>query len=154
MIFTALDIVSYGVGRKIESTDEFFKFSSQELYQIATKVRRFSTALSYIYEAYYISAITVKYLTNEAFTQERFIQVAKELFSLEIEHGRVVKYPESFAVPIIKDTLDYYVTNNMLEKTEDRKFRVIDNAKLDQIIEKFIHDLNDQVAINLKFNRL
>lgn len=154
MIFTALDIVSYGVGRKIESTDEFFKFSSQELYQIATKVRRFSTALSYIYEAYYISAITVKYLSNEAFTQERFIQVAKELFSLEIEHGRVVKYPESFAVPIIKETIDYYLTNNTVEKTEDRKFRVVDAAKLDQLIEKFIYDLNDQVAINLKFNRL
>ncbi len=154
MIFTALDVVSFGVGRRIESTDEFFKFSSQELYQIATKVRRFSTAFSYIYEAYYISAITVKYLSNETFTQERFIQVAKELFSLEIEHGRVVKYPESFAVPIIKDTLDYYLTHKTLERTEDRKFKVADQASLDKIIEKFLYDLNDQVAINLKFNKL
>ncbi len=154
MIFTSLDIVSYGVGRKIESTDEFFKFSSQELYQLATKVRRFSTAFSYIYEAYYISATTVKYLHKEPFTQERFIQVAKELFSLEIEHGRVVKYPESFAVPIIKETLDYYLTNNTIERTEDRKFRVVDVERLDKLIDKFNIDLNDQVAINLKFNRL
>ena len=42
MIFTALDVVSYGVGRKIESTDEFFKFSSQELYQIADFLMLFS----------------------------------------------------------------------------------------------------------------
>lgn len=155
MIFDALDIVSYALGRRVESTDEFFKFSSQELYAIATKVRRFSTAFAYIYEAYYISALTVKYLSSEpTFTSDRFIQVAKELFSLELEHGRVVKYPESFAVPIIKETIDFYITNEVVEKTESNKFKVINLVKLDSLIEKFIHDLNDQVAINLKFNRL
>ena len=129
------------------------KLSSQELYQIATKVRRFSTALSYLYEAYYISSLTVKYLANENFNQERFVQVAKELFDLEIEHGRVVKYPESFSVSIIKETLDFHLNQKVLERNDDRSFRVIDVAKLDQSIERFIRDLNDQVAINLKFNK-
>lgn len=153
MINEALEIISYSLGRKVESLEECMRLSSQDLYLIATKVRRFSTALSYLYEAYYISCLAVKYLSHENFTQERFIQVAKELFSLEIEHGRVIKYPESFAVPIIKDTLIYHQSHKVIERNEDRSFRVVDQVKLDESIEKFIRDLNDQVAINLKFNK-
>lgn len=153
MIREALNIISYALGRRVVSIEECMKLSSQDLYQIATKVRRFSTALSYLYEAYYISSLSVKYLASENFTQERFIQVAKELFGLELEHGRVVKYPESFAVPIIKETLDYHLNQKVLERNEDRTFKVVDIAKLDESIEKFIRDLNDQVAINLKFNK-
>ena len=153
MIREALNIISYALGRRVESIEECMKLGGQELYQIATKVRRFSTALSYLYEAYYISTLAVKYLASESFTQERFVQVAKELFDLELEHGRVVKYPESFAVPIIKETLDYHLNQKVLERNEDRSFKVVDIPKLDELIEKFIRDLNDQVAINLKFNK-
>jgi glycerol-3-phosphate O-acyltransferase len=153
MIYHALDIMSYALGRKVTSIDEALHFSSQELYQIAAKVRHFSTAFSYIYEAYYTSAITIKYLAQAPFNNERFIQVARELFSLELEHGRVVKYPESFAVPILKDTLYYLENLKVLEKMDGGQFRLVDPARLDALIEKFIRDLNDQVTINLKFNR-
>lgn len=153
MITEALNIISYALGRRVESIEECMKLSSQELYQLATKVRRFSTALSYLYEAYYISTLAVKYLASESFTQERFTQVAKELFDLELEHGRVVKYPESFAIPIIKETLDYHLNQKVIERNEDRSFKVVDIPKLDTLLEKFIRDLNDQVSINLKFNK-
>lgn len=153
MISEALSILSFALGRKIENLEETMRFSSQDLYLIATKVRRFSTALAYLYEAYYISSLALKYLAQENFTQERFIQVAKELFQLEQEHGRVVKYPEAFSVPIVKDTLIYHLNQKILERNEDRSYRVMDPIKLDESIEKFIGDLNDQVAINLKFNK-
>ncbi len=153
MIGDALNIISYALGRKVESLEESMKLSSQDLYLIATKVRRFSTALSYLYESYYISSLAVKYLANENFTQERFIQVAKELFELEQEHGRVVKYPEAYAVPIIKETLVYHLNQKVIMKNDDRTYKVTDQPKLDESIDKFIQDLNDQVAINLKFNK-
>jgi glycerol-3-phosphate O-acyltransferase len=153
MILDALNIISYALGRRVESIEECMKLSSQDLYLIATKVRRFSTALSYLYEAYYISGLAIKYLMSENFNQDRFVQVAKELFDLELEHGRVVKYPESFAVPIIKETLDYHLNKKILQRNEDRTYSVVDTAKLDDSIEKFIRDLNDQVSINLKFNK-
>ena len=60
MIHEALNIVSFALGRKVLSIEECMKLSSQDLYLIATKVRRFSTALSYVYEAYYISSLAVK----------------------------------------------------------------------------------------------
>lgn len=153
MIQDALNVISYALGRKIESLEECMKLTPQELYQIASKVRRFSTALSYLYEAYYISGLAIKYLSSENFNQDRFIQVARELFTLEIEHGRFIKYPESFAVPIIKDTLFYFQNLKVIETTDDKTFKVVDLVKLEDSIEKFIRDLNDQVAVNLKFNK-
>ncbi len=153
MIQDALNVISYALGRKIESLEDCMKLTPQELYQIASKVRRFSTALSYLYEAYYISGLAIKYLSSENFNQDRFVQVAKELFSLEIEHGRFIKYPESYAVPIIKDTLFYFQNLKVIETTDDKTFKVVDLVKLEDSIEKFIRDLNDQVAVNLKFNK-
>ena len=154
MVREALEIISYALDRKVDSLDGLMKLDSQELYLIASKVRRFSTALSYIYESYYISALAVKYLSHEPFTSERFVAVAKELSQLEQEHGRVVKYPESFAMPIIKDTLFYFLNQKIIQKIDSKQFKVIDVVGLDESIEKFIGDLNDQVAINLKFNKV
>lgn len=153
MISEGIAVISYALGRRMEKLEECMHLSSQELFQIATKVRRYSTALSYLYEAYYISALAVKYLASENFTQDRFVQVSKELFELELEHGRVVKYPEAHAVPIIKDTLVYHLNQKVIVRNDDRTYKVIDVHKLDESIEKFIQDLNDQVAINLKFNK-
>jgi hypothetical protein len=72
---------------------------------------------------------------------------------MELEHGRVVKYPEAYSVPIIKDTLDYLQNQQVLERVDGGRFRVTDVQKVEVLIEKFLRDLNDQVAINLKFNR-
>jgi glycerol-3-phosphate O-acyltransferase len=153
MIQEAIAIVEYAVGSKIERLDEALAFPAEKLYKVASSVRRFSTAFSYIYEAYYTSAITVKYIGFEKFSEERFLNVSKELFDMEKEHGRVIKYPESYTVPKMKGTLDYLVNLKVLHWDEDAGlYQVIDMDKVNFLIEKFARDVNDQVSINLKFN--
>ena len=153
MMTEAMRILSYALGREIKSFDECMKFSTQEMYQIATKVKNFSTALSYLYESYYISILAINYLKGGNFTQDKFLQVVKELFQLEIEHGRVIRYNEAFAVPILKDTLIHFQNEKVLGRNESREFFVSDPAKLEAALDKFVKDLNDQVAINVKFNK-
>lgn len=153
MVSHAREIVSYALGRPVTNLDEALKFSPAELFQLASKVRHFSTAFSYLYEAYYLAATSAKYLIGETFNSERFLQVAQELFTMELEHGRVVKYPESFTTPILKDTLEYMENQKALQRKDGGKYVVTDAAKVDFLIEKFLRALNDQVAINLKFNR-
>lgn len=153
MLAHARDIVSYALGHSVENLDLALKFSGPELFQLASRVRHFSTAFSYLYEAYYLSAISAKYLVGETFNLERFLQVAQELFTMELEHGRVVKYPEAFTTPILKDTLEYLENQKALVRLNGGKYQVADPVKVDQLIEKFLGDLNDQIAINLKFNR-
>ncbi len=152
MLTEAKQIISHAVGQEVRTTDEVLKFSSQDLYKVARLVRRFSSAFSYIYEGYYISCSAVKYLENSTFTEERFIQVVKDLFEIELQHGRIVTYRESFTIPSMRDTLKYLQNLDvLLKKSSD--YVVQNHEKLDYLIEKFAKDINDQVSINLKFNR-
>ena len=153
MIAEALKIVEYAVSRKLENLTDALSFSPEDLYAVAVKVRRFSTAFCYIYECYYIAVVALKYLMEESFDTERFLMVAKELYQMEIEHGRVVKYPESFSVPNLKVTLKYLENLDVIEQNEDGIFQIQEVEKVNKLIEKFAQDLNDQVAINLKFNQ-
>ena len=153
MIGETIRVVEYALGSKIERLDEALAFPPEKLYKVASSVRRFSTAFSYIYEAYYTSAITAKYLGTDPFTMEQFLQVGKELFDMEKEHGRVIKYPESFTMPKMKGTLKYLENLEILSYDEEKElYKVEDMDKVNYLIEKFARDVNDQVAINLKFS--
>lgn len=147
-----LAVVEYALDRKLENIDEILDLPVDDLYQVAAKVRPFSTALSYIYEAYYIAAVTLNYLKDEKFNEEKFLQVSGELFQMEKDHGRVVKYPESFTVPKMKATLTYLENLNVISIDEKRMIEVLELEKVGYLIEKFARDVNDQVSINLKFS--
>lgn len=147
-----IKIVSYYIGRDVSSIEEILDLNIDELYKVAYRVRRFSTVLSYIYEAYYISAVTVKFLSEEKFSEEKFLQVGQELFDMEMEHGRIVRYSEAFTIPKMKATLDYFVFLKIIEKTPKGFFMVSDAIKLSYLIEKFAKDISDQVALNLKLS--
>lgn len=147
-----LSVVEYALNRKLKNIDEILELPVDDLYQVAAKVRPFSTALSYIYEAYYIAAITVNYLKDEKFNDEKFLQVSSELFQMEKDHGRVVKYPESYTVPKMKATLSYLENLNVIGRDEKNMIEVLEQEKIGYLIEKFARDVNDQVSINLKFS--
>lgn len=153
LIDEGIEIIEFALGRKINNIDEILDFSVDDLYCVANKVKRFSSALSYIYEAYYISAVTIKYLSDQSFSEDKFLQVSKELFEMEREHGRVVKYSESFTVPKIKATLKFFENLNVIVNNGKNGYAVSDLTEVNNLIEKFAQDVNDQVSISLKFNR-
>lgn len=152
MLREALDIVTFALGRKVESLDEAFKLSVQDLYLIASKVKIFSTALSYLYESYFVSASALKFLRKEPFSVKDFLEVAKELHSMELLHGRLVKYPESYLVPVLKDSLKYFLHDQVIKINDKGQYQLVEIDSMDKYIEKFAKDINDQVVLNLKLN--
>lgn len=154
MLAEGLKIFSYALKREINSLDQLLEITPEEMYKVAALVKPFSTALSYIYEAYYISCISVKYLGDSRFTTDKFLQISDELFKMELEHGRVVRYRESYTVPKMKSTLDYLTHLKIVEKIDDKHFQVIGGKKLSRLIEKFAKDLGDQVSINIKLKNI
>lgn len=150
MIEETLKVIEYGSGVKCESLAEALALDAPILYKLARKVSPFATALNYIYEGYYVSALTLKYLDGVDFTEEHFISIAKELFDMEIEHGRVVRYSETFSVPKIKTTLKFFSDKGILTK-ENNTYKFADVSQVDFFIEKFADDVHDQVSVNLKF---
>jgi glycerol-3-phosphate O-acyltransferase len=152
MLREALDIVTFALGRKVESLEEAFSLSVQELYLIASKVRIFSTALSYLYESYFLSSSALKHLRKSSFSEKDFLEVAKELHTMELLHGRLVKYPESYLVPVLKDSLKYFLHDQVLKINDRGLYELAHTDSMDKYIEKFAKDINDQVVLNLKLN--
>jgi glycerol-3-phosphate O-acyltransferase len=152
MLKETLDVIEYASGVKVHSLEEAFNMKPQELFNLAKKLSPFATALTYIFEANYIGALAVRYLNDEIFSQDRYLQVSKELFDLEIDHGRVVKYPESFSVPKMQTVLKLFIDRKVVEKTEVG-YKVIDKDQADELSEKFVSDLHDQLALNLKVTK-
>lgn len=152
MLKESLKVIQYSTGEKLNSIDESLKFNTDKLYKVAEKVRPFSSALTYIYEANYVGMITIKYLQGERFGLDKFLSMAQELSEMEMEHGRVVKYPESFSVLKLKDSIGYFESMGVVEKDDKSLYSVVNIDKVNQLIEKYARDVNDQVTVNLKFN--
>lgn len=150
MLAEGLKIFSFALDKDIKDLEEILTLSPEELYRVASLVKPFSTALSYIYEAYYICGASIKYLSDTKFTTEKFLTISEELFKMEMEHGRIVKYRESHTVPKMTSALDYYLNLQVISKIDDKNYKVTDSKKLGELIEKFARDLGDQVSINIK----
>lgn len=152
MLAQALAIISSAVGRKIGSLEDAFLLNPQELYSVARKVRRFATGFSYIFEAYYIGAISARYLKDKIFNELKFMQVAKDLFAIEEKHGRVIRYPESYSVNAIKNSLSYFVNQGSIKEVEGKPgfYQVVDKKQIEKWAQAFAGDLNDHIELTFK----
>ena len=153
LLSQALKVISYAIGREIKTLEECLEFSHKELYQIAAKLRNFSSAFVHLYEAYYLGGVTLKHLLHEKFNSERFLQVSKEVFDLEKTHGRVIRYSESYSVQVMKNCLAYY-QNQQIIQLKAEKYTIEDFKGLDDRIEKFGTELNNLVAVNFKLMKV
>ncbi|MCB9091673.1 MAG: 1-acyl-sn-glycerol-3-phosphate acyltransferase [Halobacteriovoraceae bacterium] len=154
MFNSAMEIASYATGKNIETIEDCLNLNEQEMDQIACKVSYFSTAFSYINECYYIAAVTLQHLTKKSFNQETFLDTFKDIFNIELNHGRIVQYAESYLIPMIKNTLKFFEHVQCLEVSEDCQYTVLDPEKIKKYQEEFAEDININVVMNLKLERI
>jgi glycerol-3-phosphate O-acyltransferase len=147
----ALAIVTDAIGREVTNLEECLELNPKELYQILAKVGIFSHACNYLIEAYYVSGVTLIELANdqpEGFKMETYLKKYKETFEAERKLQRIIKYSESYSVPLSRSSLEYYVHTKILESKNG--FFVLNNAeKLNQIVDKMEEDLSSPSMINL-----
>lgn len=132
---------------------EVFTLGQEEVYKIAKVVGGFARSYSYIHEGYYIGAMALRHLKEDQFNLDKFNQVSKEIFELEKQHGRVIKYPESFSTPIINNSLAYYENMNLIEK-KSGKYKVINHEGVEETIEKYVNYLTQLLTFNLKLQKV
>ncbi len=149
----ALEIIRYATGKNVEKLEECFDLNAEELDQIAKKVSPFSTGLSYIHECYYLAASTIEHLSKKEFNTQQFIDIYKELYNIELTHGRIVQYSESFLIPIIKNTISYFSHIQCLERLEEDLFKVVDIGKALEAKENFARDLSINVVMNFRIKQ-
>jgi glycerol-3-phosphate O-acyltransferase len=146
-----LDIVSDAVGREIKTLDECMELSHKELYLIIAKVSLFSRSCNYILEAYYISGLTLMALTKEykeGFKMETYLKRYKEIFESERKLKRIIKYAESYSVPLSKSSLQYFIHAGVTEM-KNGFYTTEESEKLNDMLKKIESDLSGQLTINL-----
>ncbi len=141
------DVVSFGANRKIDNLDECFKLTTNEYYNIGVKVGVFSRAFAYLFEGYYIASLTLKHFGKSEFNKDKFRQIAKEIYEIEKLHGRFIKYPESYTVPIMNNSLKYFEHKNVITRIAGT-FKVVSDEQVDLMIEKYAVVLTDLLTFN------
>ena len=147
-----LDIVSDAIGRNVTTLEECIDLTHKELYLILAKVGLFSRACNYLLEAYYICGLTLKDLSTkeykEGFKMETFLKRYKEVFEREKKLKRVIKYAESYSVPLSKSSLQYFIHAKIVDSNAGF-YAVPDQTALCETLNKIESDLQGQLSINL-----
>ena len=151
-IVKGLNIVSKTVEREIGNYGDLIQLPHQDLYKIASKIGFFTRALSYIYEAYYVSALALNKLegsSDNGFKAESYYKKFKEIHEQERELGRLIRYSESFSIPLYKSALKYFNHKGYVHN-DGGVLTVPDREHLKSYIEKIKKDLNDQLTLNIR----
>ena len=151
-MFRALNVISDAIGRKVSTLEECLELSHQELYALASKLGVFSKVLSYINEAYYITCLTISELMKGdtmGFKMDTFNKKYKEVFDRELKLARVIKYPESFSMPLLKSSMKYLTHMGLVENV-DGMYRVKDSEKFDTILKRYEKSLVDNLTFSIK----
>jgi glycerol-3-phosphate O-acyltransferase len=147
----ALDIISDAVSKPVESLDVCMELDHKELYQILSRVSPFARVNNYLLEAYYIAGLALIDLyrdQKEGFKLDTYTKKSKEVFEAEKRLKRVIKYPESFSIPLSKSSLQYYAHIKIVE-SKSGFYQIVDPEKLKLVVEGFEHDLTNQLILNV-----
>ena len=151
-LYQVIEIISKTSGRKISTLEDCMKLKHKELMNIATELGVFARSCTYFSESYYIGALTLKVIYTEKnypFKQEYFLKKSKEVFEAEKSLGRVIKYSESYSVPVIKNCLKFFQNAGVLN-WEESGFVLNRIAFLDKSIIRFEKELSDQIRFNMR----
>lgn len=146
-------IIAKTLSRSDFSFTESFSLSNQDFYQLGATVSPFTYSFSYIYEGYYTAALTLKSFSNNTFSFDTYKNRAKEIFEIEQKYGKLIRFPETFSVPLMKSALDYFIGEDIVKTiNEGKEFVVTKEAELelDKTTERFVTLLSDFTSMNLK----
>ncbi len=126
-----------------------FKLSQKEFFHLGESLNTFASSFSYIFESYYITALTLKTSKSKSFLLEDIVKKAFAIFETELKYGRLIRSPESYSKPLIKSSMDYFVSIGVLKQTGD-SFKIADQRRLGLVVEAFVQLLSDFLSLNIK----
>ncbi|MBP9674765.1 MAG: 1-acyl-sn-glycerol-3-phosphate acyltransferase [Bacteriovoracaceae bacterium] len=145
----ALQVLSQSLGREVKSLKECFDFTPLELQLVLDKIKGFASTFHHLYEGYYMGTLTLLHLKRDDFSRTKYTEVAKELFQMEISHSRVIRYPESFSLPLMNNVLDYFEDRGVVVRDQNVYF-IPDKEVIGLMMEQFVKILVDQIYVDLK----
>jgi glycerol-3-phosphate O-acyltransferase len=149
MFVLGFKIVNFSTGKKVESFEECFQLSFEQLTKLLKMVLPFGNAFRSIYEGYYIAALTLKNIKEQSFGRDEFQKYAKEIFDMELSHGRFIRSPESYSTSMMNSSLTYFHNQKLVSRIEGR-FHVEDMNKVDVVFHHYAKTLTDLMTASLQ----
>lgn len=145
-----VSIISDSIGREAKSMDEFMHLSHQELYAIARRVGVFSRICNYIFEGYFVSAVSLRALgaEGEGFKFDQYMKKFKEVYESERRLGRVIRYPESYSEPVAKSALNYFSHRALIEN-DMGTYKATEPDRFDSLIEEIERGIRQKLTFNI-----
>lgn len=149
VIQKSLEIIGHALGRNVKTLKDVLKLTTQEFFKVAKVINLFVRAPSYIYEGYYVGCLALKHLKDDHFNTDQFLKVAKEIHDIERQHGRLIRFNESYSVPLLKNALKYYKNRKLVRKDGDFYLLVTPKAT-EELIDDLAKYLTEHLTFNLK----
>ena len=150
--YGTLEIIGYIIGRKILHLEELINFSNQEFYKAALHLGVFNRFFSHISEAYYISGLTLKSLNQkypEGFKVDTYHKRFRTIFNEELKLGRLIRYQEGGSTALISSSLKYFTHLKLIENQEG-VLKLVNQAKLEALVNQLEKDLINQITFNIR----
>lgn len=150
--YRTLSVVSDAIGRRVGSLEELMSLEGQDLYAIASKVGIFNRALTYILEAYYVAGKALEKLSRdypEGFKIDAYNKKVKEVHEAERRLDRLIRYPESYSLPLTKTALKYYSHLNLIEN-DMGMIKMSGHEEFECHLKRIEKNLNDLLTINIR----
>ncbi len=148
-LFQSLKVASYALKEDITDLKQCLSLGNEKMVQMSQTLKLFSSTFVYIYEAYYLGATSVYFLKNETFDKKRFLAVARDLFEVEREYGRIVHYYESYATPMLLNSLEFFTNLNCIESPGTGLYYIDNEEILNKYKDKFSKDVNEKISMGL-----
>jgi glycerol-3-phosphate O-acyltransferase len=152
----SIEVISDSLGRDIKSLDDCMNTTPKDLYAIATNLGIFSRSCHYLVESYYLAVQAVSTLNTEfpqGFKRDQFQKTVKRVHETEKSLGRVVKFAESFSLPVIETGLTL-LENKSILKWDGDTCRVLDSEALFNLRKKYEQDLLESLSFNVKIHKI
>jgi glycerol-3-phosphate O-acyltransferase len=150
--YGTLSVVSDATGRRVGTLEELMSLERQDLYAIASKVGIFNRALTYIMEAYYVGALALEKLAHDypdGFKIEAYNKKVKEVHEAERKLDRLIRYPESYSIPLTKTALKYYTHSQTVENNMGL-IKIVKPEEFQENYKRIEKNLNDLLTINIR----
>ncbi|OFZ21189.1 MAG: hypothetical protein A2202_07165 [Bdellovibrionales bacterium RIFOXYA1_FULL_36_14] len=150
-VLEAKALIEWCTGKALTSYDEVLTLSARDFYNVIMKIGIFSKSMMYIHEAYYISALTIKALHTEMaeFKLEDYWKKSKEVYSWQRGINRVITFSESFSMPVMKNSMQYFTHQKYLIM-ENGVYHIKDTEAFDTMLLSWENLLLDQLSFNIR----
>lgn len=148
VIQKSLEIVNHALDREVKTIEDCLHLTGKEFYKVAAFIGGFVRSYNYIFECYYIAALTLKHFQDMKFDEDQFFKTAQEVHELEREHGQFINLLESYSIPPLKNALQYFENLGLL-RNDEKEYILIDMKCTDELLQNFRKDLTDLLTFNL-----